>query len=148
MRSICVVLATAAFLSTTANAEVAKPAALTADGIPAVPDALAARTRPYMEFRTAALRRLERRRPLDADHHPVRQHHPAAPGRHADGRPRADQLRGRAGRAAAGRPAGDVLVVQKDVGGSEFFQLYTLANGRLTLLTDGAQPQRARRLEP
>ena len=34
-------------------------------------------------------------------------------------------------------PTGDVLVVQKDIGGNEFFQLYTLANGRLTLLTDG-----------
>ena len=34
-------------------------------------------------------------------------------------------------------PAGDVLAVQKDVGGSEFFQLYTLAAGRLRLLTDG-----------
>jgi dipeptidyl aminopeptidase/acylaminoacyl peptidase len=32
---------------------------------------------------------------------------------------------------------GDVLVVQKDSGGDEFFQLYTLADGRLTLLTDG-----------
>src|SRR5262249_40087684 len=32
---------------------------------------------------------------------------------------------------------GDVLVVQKDVGGNEFFQLYTLEDGRLTLLTDG-----------
>jgi dipeptidyl aminopeptidase/acylaminoacyl peptidase len=34
-------------------------------------------------------------------------------------------------------PAGDVLVATRDAGGSEFFQLYTLANGRLTLLTDG-----------
>ena len=32
---------------------VEKPAALTADGIPPVPAELAARTRPYMEFRTA-----------------------------------------------------------------------------------------------
>ncbi len=29
------------------------------------------------------------------------------------------------------------LVVQADVGGSEFFQLYTLASGRLSLITDG-----------
>jgi Tol biopolymer transport system component len=29
------------------------------------------------------------------------------------------------------------MVVQKDVGGSEFWQLYTLANGQLELLTDG-----------
>ena len=36
-------------------------------------------------------------------------------------------------------PTGDVLLVTKDNGGDEFFQLYTLANGRLTLLTDGAR---------
>ena len=30
-----------------------------------------------------------------------------------------------------------MLVVSKDIGGGEFFQLYTLANGRLNLLTDG-----------
>ncbi|NUT00283.1 MAG: S9 family peptidase [Sphingomonas sp.] len=34
-------------------------------------------------------------------------------------------------------PKGGTLVVQKDVGGGEFFQLYTLANGQLTLLSDG-----------
>jgi hypothetical protein len=33
---------------------VPKPAALVADGIPAVPQELAAATRPYMEFRTAS----------------------------------------------------------------------------------------------
>jgi hypothetical protein len=32
---------------------------------------------------------------------------------------------------------GDVLVVSKDVGGGEFYQLYTLRAGRLALLTDG-----------
>jgi dipeptidyl aminopeptidase/acylaminoacyl peptidase len=32
---------------------------------------------------------------------------------------------------------GDIMLVQKDVGGGEFFQLYTLKNGQLTLLTDG-----------
>ncbi|MBA2356749.1 MAG: S9 family peptidase, partial [Acidobacteria bacterium] len=36
-----------------ASAEVAKPPALTADGVPAMPDALAAATRPYMESRSA-----------------------------------------------------------------------------------------------
>src|SRR5690606_2154738 len=34
-------------------------------------------------------------------------------------------------------PAGDVLLVRKDVGGSEFYQLYTLESGRLALVTDG-----------
>jgi dipeptidyl aminopeptidase/acylaminoacyl peptidase len=32
---------------------------------------------------------------------------------------------------------GDVLVLQKDSGGDEFFQLYTLKDGRVNLLTDG-----------
>ena len=36
-----------------ALADVAKPAALTADGVPPVPDALAAASRPYMESRGA-----------------------------------------------------------------------------------------------
>ena len=43
---------------------------------------------------------------------------------------------------------GDVLVVQKDVGGSEFFQLYTLTDGRLSLLTDGRSRNEFERLEP
>ena len=39
--------------------------------------------------------------------------------------------------ASYARGKGDVMVVQKDVGGSEFWQLYTLENGRLKLFTDG-----------
>jgi dipeptidyl aminopeptidase/acylaminoacyl peptidase len=38
---------------------------------------------------------------------------------------------------AAWSPTGDVMVAQKDVGGGEFFQLYTVADGRLSLITDG-----------
>ena len=34
-------------------------------------------------------------------------------------------------------PSGDVLLVSMDRGGSEFYQLHTLRNGRLTMLTDG-----------
>src|SRR5688572_25724912 len=48
-------LAAAALLDVPASAAVEKPAAIVADGIPAVPDDLAERTRPYMEFRTAGL---------------------------------------------------------------------------------------------
>ena len=40
--------------ATPALADVPKPAALTADGVPPVPDALAAASRPYMESRGAA----------------------------------------------------------------------------------------------
>ena len=34
-------------------------------------------------------------------------------------------------------PSGDVLVVQKDRGGDEFFQIHRLDGGQLTPLTDG-----------
>ncbi|MGO4610881.1 hypothetical protein AB4142_31585, partial [Variovorax sp. 2RAF20] len=39
--------------------------------------------------------------------------------------------------AAALSPAGDALVLQKDVGGDEFYQLYLLVDGRPRLVTDG-----------
>ena len=39
--------------------------------------------------------------------------------------------------SGAWSPSGDVLLVSMDRGGSEFYQLYTLKDGRLTLLTDG-----------
>jgi dipeptidyl aminopeptidase/acylaminoacyl peptidase len=116
---------------------VARPAALVADGIPPVPADLAERTRPYMEFRTAGF----------AGWHPrdrsmlvttrfantAQVHRVAAPMGYRQ------QLSFEPEPAAGSwSPAGDVLVVRKDVGGNEFFQLYTLANGRLTLLTDGS----------
>jgi dipeptidyl aminopeptidase/acylaminoacyl peptidase len=115
---------------------VAKPAALTADGIPAVPAALAARTRPYMEFRTAGFSGWN---PRDrsmlittrfADTAQI--HRVAMPmGAREQLSFEAEPVRG------SWSPAGDVIAVQKDVGGNEFFQLYTLVNGRMTLVTDG-----------
>ena len=115
---------------------VAKPAALVTDGIPPVPVELAERTRPYMEFRTASF----------ASWHPrdrsmlittrfantAQIHRVAAPlGYRQQLSFEPDPVGG------AWSPAGDVLAVQKDVGGNEFYQIYTLANGRLTLVTDG-----------
>ena len=50
----CLLAATAIF-SAPLLAQVEKPAAIVADGIPPVPDELAEKTRPYMEYRTAAL---------------------------------------------------------------------------------------------
>ena len=57
------------------------------------------------------------------------------------------ELRGRAGRRllVAG---GDVLLASKDVGGNEFFQLYTLADGQLRLITDGRSRNQFNALEP
>ena len=137
MRPIRLAFAAAALaLSTIALADAPKPAALTADGIPPVPDELAATSRPYMEFRSAGF----------AGWHPADRSMLVAT-RFAN----TNQLHVVAAPLGMRRqisfepepvggdwsPKGDVLVVTKDVGGDEFFQLHTLANGRLTLLTDG-----------
>ena len=125
-------------VATGTAAVVEKPAALTADGIPAVPAELAERTRPYMEFRTAAFLGWH---PRDrsmliatrfANTNQV--HRVAQPG---GARQQLTFEEDRISAASHAPVTGDVTVVQKDVGGNEFFQLYTLANGRLTLLTDG-----------
>lgn len=122
----------------TAPAAVEKPAALTADGIPAVPADLADRTRPYGEARAAGFQ----------GWHPVRKsaliltrfgntaqvHEVARPmGDRRQVTFEADAIGG----ASVARRRGDVTVIEKDVGGSEFYQLYRLENGRLQLLTDG-----------
>jgi dipeptidyl aminopeptidase/acylaminoacyl peptidase len=115
---------------------VEKPAALVADGIPPVPAALASQTRPYMEFRTAGFagwNARDRSMLITTRFGNTAQLHRV-------GAPMGDreQLSFEAEPVQGGwSPDGDVLAVQKDVGGSEFFQLYTLAGGRLTLLTDG-----------
>jgi dipeptidyl aminopeptidase/acylaminoacyl peptidase len=119
-------------------AVVEKPAALVADGVPEVPVALAERTRPYMEFRTASFLgwQPQDRSLLVATRfgNTNQVHRVAQPGGARQ------QLTFEHDRISAAFPApvtGDVTVVQKDVGGNEFFQLYTLAQGQLTLLTDG-----------
>jgi dipeptidyl aminopeptidase/acylaminoacyl peptidase len=119
-----------------ALADAAKPAAITVENVPPVPDELADATRPYMEFRTADLlgwdaanrsiliatrfgstnqlhvvaSPMGARRQISFEDEPVTAHV---------------------------SPTGGALVAVKDIGGGEFFQLYTLHNGRLTLLTDG-----------
>lgn len=136
MRSIRVALVAAAFLSTAAIAEVPKPAALTADGLPAVPDELAARTRPYMEFRTAGFagwNAADRSMLIATRFGNTNQLHTVASpmGMRRQISFEVEPVGGN------WSPKGDVLVVSKDQGGDEFFQLYTLASGRLTLLSDG-----------
>jgi dipeptidyl aminopeptidase/acylaminoacyl peptidase len=125
-------------LAVAAADTVEKPAALVADGIPPVPAELAARTRPYMEFRTAAFLGWH---PKDrsllvatrfANTNQV--HRVARPG---GAREQLTFEEDRVLDASHAPLSGDVTVVQKDVGGNEFYQLYTLAAGRLTLLTDG-----------
>ena len=126
----------AALIATPAFADMPKPAAIVADGAPAVPVALAAKTRAYMEFRTASFSGwnvADKSMLIATRFGDVAQlHRVAAP--MMDRRQisfEAEPVRG------SWSPKGDVLVVNKDTGGSEFFQIYTLKNGQLTLLTDG-----------
>jgi dipeptidyl aminopeptidase/acylaminoacyl peptidase len=119
-----------------APAAVEKPAALTSDGIPPVPADLAARTRPYMEFRTAGFSGWN---PRDRSMLIATRFGNTAQ-LHSVAMPMGDRQQISFEAEPVGgswSPAGDVLAVSKDVGGNEFFQIHTLANGRLTLLTDG-----------
>ena len=113
------------------------PAAITADGVPAIPQSLAEATRPYREVRSAAVvgwNPADRSLLVTTRFANVAQLHtiafPLAMRR---------QISFESDRVSSGAysPKGDVLVVQKDAGGGEFFQLYTLKNGRLSLVTDG-----------
>lgn len=113
-----------------------KPAALMADGVPEVPQSLVDTTRPYMEFRTASFlgwNPVSKAMLVSTRFGNVAQLHTVS----GPGMARrqisfeAEPLGGRF------LPGDGTLVVSKDQGGNEFFQLYTLKNGRLTLLTDG-----------
>jgi dipeptidyl aminopeptidase/acylaminoacyl peptidase len=137
MRKAVFLLAAAA-LAVPALADVDKPAAIVADGVPPIPDDLATATRPYMEFRTASFLGWNPRSRgilVSTRFGNVAQvHEVAAPG--AMRRQVTFEQEPIAG-AAYARRTGDVMVIQKDVGGSEFWQLYRLDHGRLILLTDG-----------
>ncbi len=127
----------AALLATPALAQnVTPPAAITADGIPAIPAALAQAVRPYLEYRSAAFEGWDARTKgmLVATRfaNAPQLHRVAAPGAARsqisfESEPLQGQL----------SPDGNTILVTKDVGGGEFYQLYTLSEGRLTLLTDG-----------
>ncbi len=113
-----------------------RPAAMQMENVPQVPVAMAQKVRPYLEYRTAEF---EGWNPVDrsmlirtrfgntAQLHSVR----APGGVRTQISFEEEPVSGR------WSPNGDVLLVEKDTGGSEFYQLYTLKDGRLTLLTDG-----------
>lgn len=119
-------------------ATVEKPAAIVADGVPAVPLALAERTRAYLEYRTATFQSWNAADRslliLTRFGNTDQVHSVAAPG---TARIQLSFETDRISGATWAPTNGDVLVVQKDVGGDEFYQLYTLEAGRLTQLTDG-----------
>lgn len=125
-------------------AVVTPPSTLVADGVPAVPAALAASVRRYTESRAAGL----------ADWHPTRRallvstrfgntpqiHEVAAPlGARRQLTFFDEPITGASYEPTAGR----YFVFAKDVGGNEFGQLYRydVATGAVTLLTDGGRSQ-------
>ena len=113
-----------------------KPAELTVSGIPAVPVELAARTRPYMELRSASFAGWNARDRSML----VRTRFANVPQLHRVAGPMMDRQQISFEAEPVGgswAPSGDVLVVSKDRGGDEFFQVYRLDNGRLALLSDG-----------
>ncbi len=114
-----------------------KPEAIEIEGVPPIPAELAEQVRPYLEARNALVTgwRASDRALL------ILTRFAGAPQVHAVGFPMGArrQLTFEPERiaGAAASPSDDTLVVEMDVGGSEFFQLYTLQGGRLTLITDG-----------
>ena len=136
-------LAAAALLAATAlpafAADVPKPAALSVSGgVPAVPDALAAATRPYMESRGAGFggwNAQTRAMLISTRFGNVSQLHTVAIplGMRRQISFEAEPLGG------SWSPNGDMLAISKDNGGDEFYQIYTLKDGRLTLLTAGGK---------
>ncbi|MFL6759997.1 prolyl oligopeptidase family serine peptidase [Sphingomonas sp.] len=136
MRSIRLAAAVTVLLATAALAEAPKPAAITVENVPPISDDLAAATRPYLEYRTAAFdgwNSATRSMLIATRFGSTSQLHLVAT---AGGMRRQVSFEEE---PVGGHPspAGDVIVAVKDVGGGEFFQLYTLKDGRLTLLTDG-----------
>jgi len=115
-----------------------KPAALIADGMPDVPAELAAATRPYMENRGAGFvgwNPVDKSMLISTRFGNTTQIHRVAV-------PMGDrkQLTFEAepvGGAAWSPKTGDLMLVQKDIGGNEFYQIYAMKDGRLELLTDG-----------
>lgn len=127
----------AAARDATPGGMVPAPAAITAENVPDLPLALAERARPYLETRGAGFQGWDPNKRavlINTRFGNVPQlHRVAMPmGARTQISFEAEPVDG-----AYAPKRGDVLVVQKDRGGDEYFQLYTLANGRLALLTDG-----------
>ncbi len=144
-RLIALLLATApmfahasAFAQETAEAPaVPLPAALTAEDMPPVPISLAEQVRPYLEARGAGFAGWDpntRAVLISTRFANVAQlHRVDMPlGARTQISFEAEPVRG--GFAPA---KGDIIVVSKDRGGDEYYQLHSLKDGRLSLLTDG-----------
>ncbi|MFM7349994.1 MAG: S9 family peptidase, partial [Erythrobacter sp.] len=113
------------------------PAALTAEQMPAIPLALADSVRPYLESRGAGFAgwdQTTRAVLISTRFANVAQLHRVAQpmGARTQISFEAEPVSG-----TYAPTKGDVILVTKDRGGDEYFQIYTLKDGRLTLLTDG-----------
>ena len=113
------------------------PAALTAEEMPPIPLELAARVRPYLESRGAGFAGWDpntRAVLITTRFANVSQlHRIAMPmGARTQISFEAEPVSG-----SYAPTKGDVILVTKDRGGDEYYQLHTLKDGRLTLLTDG-----------
>lgn len=119
------------------------PVALTADEMPPVPLPLAERARPYLEARAAGFAGWDpngRAVLISTRFGNVTQLHRVAQplGARSQLTFEAEPVFGR-----YAPQAGDIIVVRKDRGGDEYFQLHALQDGRLTLLTDGKSRNQA-----
>ena len=113
-----------------------RPAALQMKNVPEVPRSLAERVRPYLEYRTATFagwNSADKSMLIATRFGNTSQLHSVK----APGAARTQISFEEEPVGGSWSPAGDVLLVSKDKGGDEFYQLYTLKDGRLTLLTDG-----------
>jgi len=113
------------------------PAALTAEAMPPIPLEVAERARPYLESRGAGFAGWDpntRAVLISTRFANVSQLHRVAMPMGAR-----TQISFEAEPVSGGYAPtkGDIILVNKDRGGDEYFQLYTLKDGRLTLLTDG-----------
>lgn len=113
------------------------PAALVADEIPDIPQAVVDRTRPYMEYRTASFVDWDpasRAMLIATRFGNTRQlHRVAAPMGHREQLTFASEPVSSAHYA----PDGSALLFEKDSGGNEINQIYALADGQPNMLTDG-----------
>jgi dipeptidyl aminopeptidase/acylaminoacyl peptidase len=115
-----------------------KPAALIADGMPDIPADLTAATRPYMENRGASFVGWN---PVDKSMliatrfaNTAQIHRVAMP---MGARKQLTFEAEPVGAGAWSPKRADIMLVQKDIGGNEFYQIYAMKDGRLDLLTDG-----------
>ena len=125
-------------LATSSAAQtVAPPAAVVVDGAPAIPQELVAATAPYLQARHANFlgwNAADRSMLIKTRFGGSDQVHVVAK---PDGDRRQISFENEPILAAALAPKGDTLVIQKDKGGDEFYQLYALEAGRPRLITDG-----------